>query len=111
MDRESQTRKYVWSTGNSGESEPISTARAAWQSIHFPNTGFVDSTLTYEQYNEADGTWVAAVDEAGNAIATVSVTGGMVLPVNVSVNHGKVYRIKMSSAQPANLEFAVVHKL
>lgn len=102
MDRESKVTSHKF-TGTGGESEPISTARYAWQSVHFPASGFVDGNCTFEVYNEASEGFVAL----GDAVAVV---GGQVLPVPLEVNHARLYRLNMSTPQSAGLVFKVVNK-
>ena len=106
-DRESVTKNHVFAAGVN--SPAVSTARYAWQSIHFPST-FVNSTITFQFQNETDGSWVNAIDFEGAAIAGIAIVAGQVLPVNQYVNHAKVWRFVCSAAQPAGLEFSTVNK-
>ena len=112
MDRESRLANYVMKEGV--KSPLISTARAAWQSAHF-SSEIIASTITYEVLNESTSTngspkFVAAVDCEGAVIPPVAVTPGMVLPVNISVNHARSYRLVFSTAQAAGATFSVVNK-
>lgn len=109
MDRESKAVKITFPEGNSGESDGISTARYAWQSLHFP-AELAAGTLSYEVFNVQTESYVAAVDGEGSPIAAVPVAAGGVVPVNINVNYGRVWRVKMSGAQPDNLEFTVINK-
>ena len=106
-DRESVTKKHMFDAGVN--SPAVSTARYAWQSIHFPSN-FVDCTITFQFLNETDGSWVDAIDFEGVAIGGVSVVAGQALPVNQYLNHAKVWRFVCSAAQPAGLEFSTVNK-
>ncbi len=109
LDRESRQETFAF-TGTGGESAAISTARYAWQSIHLPKNGFSAGNLTYEIFNDASGEFVPAKDNTGVAIAAVPVTAGDVIPVNSFVNYARLYRIKISSAQTAGVEFVVINK-
>jgi len=109
MDRESLISEVEF-TGTAGLSGPISTARYAWQSVHLPTTGFVAGDATFEVYNEADGAFVAVIDDTGAAVAAIAVTAGQVLPVPLAVNYSRAYRLNMSTTQTAGVTCKIVNK-
>lgn len=107
MDRESRPTQYEMVAGT--ESPSISTARAAWQSIHF-GSQIVAGTITYRVKNEDSKVFVAAVDLEGATIAPVSITPGMVLPVDQNINHAANYQLVFSAAQADGATFTVINK-
>ena len=109
LDRESVSTVVRFVTGSESDSEVVSTARYAWQSIHFPSS-LNSATMTYEVFNEASDTWVAAVDFTGVAVPTVAVVADMVLPVDQHVNYSKRWRISLDVAQTAGTEVTIVNK-
>jgi hypothetical protein len=110
MDRESRTQPILFLAGNTGESQAITTARAAWQSVHFSSAATA-GTMTYEVYNEADDDWVTATDFEGSALPTVTIAASAVIPVDQHVNYCRTWRINMSTAQPDNSQVVIVHKV
>lgn len=116
MDRESRVSTVLWKTAT--ESETISSARYAWQSIHFPAT-FVAGSITYEIMNEADTdrdvlppteVYSIARDDQGAALPAVAVGPGDVVPVPQWVNFCRGFRIVVSSGQIVESSFSVVNK-
>lgn len=109
MDRESQVHQYQWET-TGVTSQPISTQRAGWQSLHLGAT-FPAGTITFEVWNEATESWVKAQDKTNADLATVTVAGQDAFPVPLELNHHRIWRMVSSASVTAGEKFATVNKV